>query len=166
VDPTNAEVEGLRPHDDADSSEIRWQDVQRGKLLAEGAFGAVYAGKVHGTEAAIKVMRGRRRRATMGEIRKEVEVLRLAKHPHVALFMGMTETPNGDPVMLMELMQGDLEAYLRQHSQLSVFERLEIARQVATGLGWLHSMEPSIVHLDLKLESMLFFCFYVCPRHW
>jgi serine/threonine protein kinase len=54
-----------------------------------------------------------------------------------------------------ELLEGNL-IDLFKSTQLSIFELLDIIRQIACGLNWLHQCQPPIVHLDLKLENVLY----------
>jgi Protein tyrosine and serine/threonine kinase/SH2 domain len=50
-----------------------------------------------------------------------------------------------------------LRGYVRdKKSELSVFDRLDVAMQIARGLSWLHQCEPPILHLDIKFDNVLY----------
>eukprot|EP00013_Stygamoeba_regulata_P029918 CAMPEP_0177665528 /NCGR_PEP_ID=MMETSP0447-20121125/21099_1 /TAXON_ID=0 /ORGANISM="Stygamoeba regulata, Strain BSH-02190019" /LENGTH=724 /DNA_ID=CAMNT_0019171621 /DNA_START=39 /DNA_END=2213 /DNA_ORIENTATION=+ len=124
--------------------------------LGRGGFGAVYRAEVHGFPVACKVLNNPRLISKLRpSLRKEVEVMRIKTHPHICQLLGVCED-GGQMYIVMELMCGDLEKFLSARPELPIFRRLDIARQVASGLQWMHSIEPPVFHLDLKLENVLY----------
>ena len=53
-------------------------------------------------------------------------------------------------------MPTDLETLLlRQKKEFSLFERMQMARDAALGMNWLHTSNPVFIHRDLKLSNLL-----------
>lgn len=77
-------------------------------------------------------------------------------HPNVLLFMGACTVP-GEMAIVTELChRGNLEHLLHnERAQLSLYKRLEMAKEAAVGMAWLHGADPQIVHRDLKPSNLL-----------
>lgn len=79
----------------------------------------------------------------------------ILRHPNIALLMGVVpKIPN--IVIVFEYMQGSLYNLLhmkKSQINLSLEERLRIARDVATVFLYMHSL--GIVHRDLKSHNIL-----------
>ncbi len=72
--------------------------------------------------------------------------------------MGMsTNEATGESMLVMEYMKnGSLEDLLFHHQQrLSREETIQLALDVAKGLNYLHSLNPKIIHRDLKGANVL-----------
>jgi serine/threonine protein kinase len=71
------------------------------------------------------------------------------------MFMGASFNPL---MIVTDLMQGDLEHLLLDRSvHLSLLTRLEMAKDAALGLNWLHCSTPMIIHRDVVRCFCLFF---------
>ena len=75
--------------------ELKHEDIELGKMLGQGAFGAVHAG-IFVTKAgaskkvAVKVCKGQTiTKEVIQEICKEARTMRRFKHPHVVTFYGI-----------------------------------------------------------------------------
>jgi len=86
----------------------------------------------------------------------ELEIMKKANNPHVAMFMGACHDMKSDKVLIvMELMSGDAEKKCKEPEHpLSV--RLNWVRQACKGQAWLHDMSQPILHLDLKPSNILY----------
>ena len=90
-------------------------------------------------------------------ISSKVEVMRRNNHPNIVGLLCVCNTNEGNLYLIMPLMAGNLEKYMKANaSKLSLLKRLTIARQILLGLNWLHSQSPPILHLDLKMENVLY----------
>jgi len=59
-----------------------------------------------------------------------------------------------------EKMPTDLETLIiRERKQISLLQRMKMAKDAALGMNWLHSSNPIFIHRDLKLSNLL-----VCNR--
>lgn len=139
---------------------LAWSSITFERLLANtGAFGEVWAGKCHGTNCAIKRFKkiGEQLKMKTAELFKEIDIMRRIRHPNVVSLLGISSCPTtGEIVVVMELMQGTLNEKRRANPNMSQFERLTIAKDIARGLSWLHGRQPPILHLDLKFDNVLY----------
>ncbi len=131
-----------------------------GKSLAHyrvtGALGAGGMGEVYrasdsrlSREVAIKVLPDEVADdpERLARFKREAQVLAALNHPNVGAIYGLEEA-EGAPFLVLELVEGETLADRIAKGALPVGEALEIARQMADGLGAAH--EKGIVHRDLK----------------
>eukprot|EP01112_Ceratiomyxa_fruticulosa_P020112 TRINITY_DN6756_c0_g1_i5.p1 TRINITY_DN6756_c0_g1~~TRINITY_DN6756_c0_g1_i5.p1 ORF type:complete len:569 (+),score=117.23 TRINITY_DN6756_c0_g1_i5:251-1708(+) len=88
--------------------------------------------------------------------RNEVKMMSKIFHPNVVLFLGAC-TQLGRLQIVTELCGGDLESVLkndRKEQKLSLQTRMEMARDAALGMNWLHEI-TKICHNDLKSANLL-----------
>jgi len=101
---------------------------------------------------AIKKSRGNARDEQYLE--HEIAIHRRLNHPNIVAFMGVLgESPARGLVMEL-LLDGDLSNILMPHQDpIPLMLQFSIARDIARGLNYLHSME--ILHRDLKTKNIL-----------
>lgn len=108
---------------------------------------------------ALKVMRldSGERTSFLERFRREAEILATLKNPHLVDVFDRNEMPDGNPYLVMELLEGeDLSQFLmRSGGPLSVSTALSICNQVGEALDAAHQV--GIVHRDLK-PSNIFLC--------
>ena len=70
--------------------------------------------------------------------------------------MGACTVP-GEMAIVMELCErGNLEQLLHnKNANLSLFRRMQMAKDIAMGMCWLHKSNPAIIHRDLKPSNLL-----------
>jgi len=111
-----------------------------------------------------KVVAGKKFRLSInddGTIRKfSTELLTLAqlRHPNIVAFEGVCHLPNEAlPVLLMELLATNLHSYLLHpsHTNLGTYRKATILCDIASGLAYLHSLNPPLVHRDLTARNVL-----------
>ena len=77
-------------------------------------------------------------------------------HPNIVQFLGICHM--GDRMMLVTdyMPRGNLHDMLTDHSvEMSAYLRMQMARDVALGMNWLHSSVPQVLHRDLKTKNLL-----------
>jgi len=74
------------------------------------------------------------------------------RHPNLLLFLGACTKP-GHLMIVTELLDKSFHDLDEAHFPL--FLKLEMAREAAKGISWLHSLSPVIIHRDLKPENIL-----------
>ena len=84
--------------------------------------------------------------------RREVSMLATLRHPFIIAFLGASTTPP-DLYILTELAECSLFDLLhRRRVDMPPRRYLRIAREVALGLAFLHSLKPKkIIHRDVKV---------------
>ena len=127
------------------------------RLLGEGGFGEVYEAENPFLQrrAAIKVLH-----AGMVQdpelVRRFLNEARAAsaiRHPNIIDVFDAGVTPEGEPYILMEFLEGDsLQKILVERGRIPLRTVQEIARQAGSALSAAHS--AGIVHRDLKPENL------------
>jgi len=128
--------------------------------LARGGMGALYRGTHARLDrpVAIKVLAAAfagsdtaRRR-----FRREARALARLRSPHVVDVLDVLEAPDGRPVLVTELLDGeDLGQRIERTGALSIPEALAVAAQLADALAVAHA--AGVVHRDIK-PSNVFLC--------
>jgi Tol biopolymer transport system component len=85
--------------------------------------------------------------ASRARFAREAQLLAALNHPHIAQVFGVEESA-GEPVIVMELVDGPTLADRLRGGALAVDEAMAIARQICDGLAAAH--DAGIVHRDLK----------------
>lgn len=64
-------------------------------------------------------------------------------------------TEKGNMAIVTEMCsKGNVEELLRKNPDISLYERIKMAKDMAQGLCWLHESKPTIIHRDIKLSNM------------
>ena len=140
--------------------------LEIGKELSRGAYGAVHSGRLNDRNVAIKRIHGLllEGAAEQGDLdkmlddfRRECKLLEKVDHPQVVKFEGaFYDVTTNEPILVMELMKENLRSYLqRNRGQLSHQMQLEICISIVSGLRFLHTRTPPIVHRDLTDKNVL-----------
>ncbi|KRX24724.1 5'-AMP-activated protein kinase catalytic subunit alpha-2 [Trichinella nelsoni] len=115
----------------------------------------VLVNEVNGVNAAVKIVsREKMKRLRMvDKARREIENLRLLRHPHIVQLYEVHALPF-DIVMIMEYVSGgDMCQYLCQHGKLPEHEARRFFQQLISAVDYCH--RHKVVHRDLKLENLL-----------
>ncbi|XP_030624919.1 raf-1 proto-oncogene, serine/threonine kinase a [Chanos chanos] len=145
----------IRPRDKRDSSyywEIEANEVMLLSRIGSGSFGTVYKGKWHG-DVAIKILKVTDPTPEQFQaFRNEVAVLRKTRHVNILLFMGYMTKDN--LAIVTQWCEGSsLYKHLHvQETNFQMFQLIDIARQTAQGMDYLHA--KNIIHRDLKSNNI------------
>lgn len=135
--------------------EIKADEIIYGEKIGGGCFGSVYKGTCRGLTVAIKkLVKQDLDPKVMEDFRKEVDILTQMRHPNVVLFLGACTEP-GKMAIVCELMHDSVFGILRKHKDLSILQRVKMAKDTAQGMTWLHGADPQILHRDLKPQNLL-----------
>ncbi|KAG9041178.1 hypothetical protein FS837_012642 [Tulasnella sp. UAMH 9824] len=124
------------------------------KPLSSGHFSTI--------TVAVKLLR-LRVEGTLAEKRARVH-LRLRReslvwmdllHENILQFYGFRSGPDEDLLISPWCANGDLYEYLITNQSLDLAIRLNLARQVGSGLVYLHTRTPPITHGDIKPKNVL-----------
>ncbi len=138
------------------TQEISINNLEFIELIGEGGFGKVYQGvwRPFGTKVAIKVINnGDSSELQTLNIQTEIEFLKKLPFEHVVRYYGAARDVSRF-CLVMELMEeGSLHSKIHSNDPLPWSERLNLAKQSAVPLVYLHSHD--IVHSDVKPANFL-----------
>eukprot|EP01079_Euglenida_sp_SAG-EU17-18_P002826 gene2826-81_t len=150
-----------------DSSQFRHCPVLHGRyqlaeLLGRGGFSEVY--KAFDLEACMWVAckihqlnpqwSHDRRQAYIRHARREYDIHKTLRHPHVVQLLDVFEIDNNSFVTVLEFVEGgDLDCHLKKYKNLGEKEVKGIIFQVVSGLRYL--CDQRIIHFDLKPGNSL-----------
>ncbi|XP_068992192.1 5'-AMP-activated protein kinase catalytic subunit alpha-2 isoform X1 [Neodiprion pinetum] len=128
-----------------------------GPTLGVGTFGKVKIGEHALTKlkVAVKILNRQKIKSldVVGKIRREIQNLKLFRHPHIIKRYQVISTPT-DIFMIMEYVSGgELFDYIVKHGKLKEHEARRFFQQIISGVDYCH--RHMIVHRDLKPENLL-----------
>lgn len=125
--------------------------------IGSGGFGVVHHGLMKGSDVAVKVLHNHRlNRASIKGILKEAQILNQLRHPSIMAFYGAIVEPPMYAIVMQYLPNGSVSDRLTDDSlTISWDQRIQWSLNLAAGLEYLHSRNPSIVHGDVKAANML-----------
>ena len=85
---------------------------------------------------------------------KEAAIHAVLEHPHIVKLLGIVFEPGNYGLILEYMEYGDLEEYLHNH-EIDLEDKLRLIREVASGIKYLHSRTPPVIHGDLKIQNVL-----------
>eukprot|EP00049_Salpingoeca_infusionum_P001128 m.45464 g.45464 ORF g.45464 m.45464 type:complete len:510 (-) comp10880_c1_seq3:465-1994(-) len=127
------------------------------ETLGKGSFGkvkkAVHSETKH--TVAVKIINRQKvkKMDMVGKIKREIQILRLFRHPHIIKLYQVISSPN-DIFMIMEYVSGgELFDYIQQKGRLTEPEGRKFFQQIISGVDYCH--QHMVVHRDLKPENLL-----------
>lgn len=128
-----------------------------GETLGFGTFGKVKTAKhqLTGHKVAVKILNRTKIKNldVVGKIRREIQNLKLFRHPHIIKLYQVISTPN-DIFMIMEYVSGgELFDYIVKNGRLGEDEARRFFQQIVSGVDYCH--RHMVVHRDLKPENLL-----------
>ncbi|KAL4151001.1 hypothetical protein PRNP1_010387 [Phytophthora ramorum] len=146
------------------AARIPMEKLVRKELISEGGHGAVYHGLYRGECVAMKVLLPEKRK-DMRQINiflSEIKMMATVEHPRIVRFVGVAWDALTDLCAVSEFMEGgDLFSQLRRFDRVEHrargfdVDKAKIAAHVAQALTYLHSLEPVVLHRDLKSMNIL-----------
>ncbi|CAM9257667.1 unnamed protein product [Lampetra fluviatilis] len=128
-----------------------------GDTLGVGTFGKVKVGEhqLTGHKVAVKILNRHKIRSldVVGKIKREIQNLKLFRHPHIIKLYQVISTPT-DFFMVMEYVSGgELFDYICKNGRLSEKEARRLFQQILSAVDYCH--RHMVVHRDLKPENVL-----------
>nr|UER86412.1 female-specific Ras 2 kinase suppressor [Lepeophtheirus salmonis salmonis] len=134
--------------------DIAYEEVKIGDKIGSGRFSTVHQGNWHG-DVAIKIlnMENIDDEATLEAFRLDVATFRKTRHENLILFMGACMNPPKLAIVTSLCKGNTLYTHLHLRKDKFQINRLvQIAQQVAQGMGYLH--HRGIIHKDLKTKNI------------
>ncbi|RNA33212.1 5 -AMP-activated kinase catalytic subunit alpha-2 [Brachionus plicatilis] len=127
------------------------------ETLGSGSFGKVKKARhqLTGHTVAIKIMNRDKIKTldVVGKIRREIQNLKLFRHPHIIKLYQVINTPS-DIFMVMEYVSGgELFDHIVKNGKLNENDGRKFFQQIISGVAYCH--RHMIVHRDLKPENLL-----------
>uniref|UniRef100_A0A3B3BGT9 Mitogen-activated protein kinase kinase kinase 12 n=1 Tax=Oryzias melastigma TaxID=30732 RepID=A0A3B3BGT9_ORYME len=132
-------------HNQEESWEVPFEEISDLQWVGSGAQGAVFLGKFHGEEVAVKKVR---------DIKEtEIKHLRKLKHPNIITFKGVCTQAPCYCILMEYCAQGQLYEVLRAGRKITPSLLVDWSMGIAGGMNYLHLHK--IIHRDLKSPNML-----------
>lgn len=137
--------------------------ITLGKTIGHSSFGMVNEGRLNGTKVAVKTIKRDEKKENDDDIdafKKEAELNCKLRHPNVVLFMGICVQPKEVCIVTELMARGNVHDLLvspikGKSVKLSWSRRLQWAIDTAQGMAYLHSLNPVMIHRDLKTTNLL-----------
>jgi serine/threonine protein kinase len=146
------EIEGLS---------ININELVLGPKIGKGSYATVYEGKYSGTHVAIKeTMFELTTAEVLDEFIKECAVMKKLRHPNIVLFMGSCSSET-KLYMVTELMvRGSIHQIYQNNpndckQKGHALKVLKMAADGCRGMQYLHSLQPPLIHRDIKSPNVL-----------
>ncbi|WP_437999125.1 serine/threonine-protein kinase [Sorangium sp. So ce185] len=127
------------------------------RKIGEGAMGTVWVATnvVVGSEVAIKLMRPELRSAELNEyFLREARAAGRLNHAEIVRIFDLGETAEGDPYLVMELIEGEsLRSVLAREGGMAPERAIALLLPVAAAMHAVH--EKGVVHRDLKPDNVM-----------
>jgi len=135
--------------------EIPYEELEMEDQIGQGGFSVIKQGRWRSTDVAIKIIFDPViTEDLIAEIRNEVQMLSLLRHPKIVLLMGMSSKPPNLAIVFEHMPRGCLFDLLHTTTaSISLEQRLKMAYDVAGVLAFLH--QSGVVHRDLKSYNIL-----------
>ena len=137
-------------------------NIRDGIPCGQGAFGTVYKAEYNGAPCAAKQVDPIKLRKYLGKqyFIQECLLHSRLKHKNIVKMLGMYDMYDKSewPVLVMELMEYGTLAQLTLNDEelfIPMYVKLSILQDVSEGLGYLHTMNPPILHCDLTPYNIL-----------
>ena len=87
---------------------------------------------------------------------KECQLMSSLRHPNITQFLGLCFLPGTQlPLLVMERLETNLDDLLEHIPNLPLSLKRSVLEDVASGLLYLHKMQPPVIHRDLTAKNVL-----------
>ncbi|KAH6765867.1 Protein kinase superfamily protein [Perilla frutescens var. hirtella] len=142
--------------------ELATSNFSQTKLLGRGSHGLVYKGVLRGGRlVAVKKSSRPAQRMSISEnpneFENEIDILSKLQSPRLVNLVGFSKNDSQDRLLVVEFMSnGTLYDVLHSNSRPPNWgRRIKLALQTAKGIDVLHSLNPPVIHRDIKSANVL-----------
>ena len=129
-----------------------------GVEIGRGFFAVVHEGELDGRPVAVKKLLRREedKRWRCDIIEEECRLLERLRHPNIVGFSGaFYDIKSEEPMIVMEILKEKLKDFVNREGKLSLLRQLKLCLGLASGLEYIHSRSPPVVHGDLTDENVM-----------
>jgi len=126
------------------------------ELIGAGGMARVYKAKhfILGRFVAVKILHSSSQNKSIQRFQQEAKAISALNHPNLAKFLDFGITEQGDPYLVMDLLEGEtLQSYIESKGKMPFVEALNLFRQVCDGMAYAHRNQT--VHRDLKPSNIM-----------
>ncbi|XP_062484199.1 mitogen-activated protein kinase kinase kinase 11-like [Pezoporus occidentalis] len=139
----------------AEPARAAFAELRLEELIGAGGFGRVFRGTWRGEVVAVKAARGDAGAAGAASLRREARLYARLRHPNVVALRAVCLDPP-HLCLVMEFAAGGPLNRALAGRRVPPVVLLDWARQVATGMRYLHAGTPvPLLHRDLKSSNVL-----------
>ncbi|MEO8673105.1 MAG: tetratricopeptide repeat protein [Tahibacter sp.] len=125
--------------------------------IGSGGMGTVFLAERADAEfdrqVAIKLIRGIPTRDAHERLRRERQILAKLEHPHIARLLDGGTSSDGQPYLVMELVDGAPITRWCREQRLALTARVDLLRKVCLAVQYAH--QRLVIHRDLKPANVL-----------
>ena len=126
------------------------------RSLGDGAWGNVREGKFRGQQVAVKCVHETIfSKQTMQRVYREICTMSQVHHPNLVLFIAAVLDDQGGPMIITELLDTTLRKAYEDNLLSQLVVCMDIFRDVASALCYLHGLEEPIIHRDVSSANVL-----------
>jgi hypothetical protein len=135
--------------------EIPYDELEMSEQIGQGGFSVIKRGTWRCTDVAVKIIVDPViTEELIAEVRNEVQMLSLLRHPKIVMLMGISSKTTKLAIVFENMSKGCLFDLLHTGSSpMSLEQRLKIAADIAGIFAYLH--KSGVVHRDLKSYNIL-----------
>ena len=136
---------------------IALSDITKEKIIGKGGAGAVYRGNWNQNTVAIKELYDQMDKLEQKAFFSEMKMLASLRHPNIITLFGGYVSEKKLPCLVLEYAsRGNLTSVLYDSdATLSIKRKYQIILQISQALSYLHSLDPPVIHRDLKPDNIL-----------
>lgn len=159
-----AEIQVQGPMEEKPALEMKFDptSLQRGDSIGHGSFGSVFKAMHHETgmviavkEVYIDVKRQPDEKLKV-QLENEIDLMSSLRHPHIVSYYGCHWSDENHLQMYLEYMAGgSLSQVLSNFGPLKESLMARYTQQLLSGLEYLHTQNPYILHRDIKGANVL-----------
>ncbi|KAJ3094248.1 hypothetical protein HDU97_008318, partial [Phlyctochytrium planicorne] len=137
------------------------------ECIGSGASGSVFkarsavvlSGRYATETVAVKRLnsQGKLSKEAEDELKREASTLSTINHPRIVRFLGVVLDGPQWSLVLEYLPLGSLYSFYRSNPIIPPSDRVSLAMDMAAGMSFLHSLQPPLLHLDLKSLNILMY---------
>lgn len=134
-------------------TQVDYSQLSSKEVIGKGSFGTVYKAEWNGISVAFKEFNISVDDLDSRDLIREAAMMANLRHPNVVQFYGVCTRPHYG--IIMEYAENKSLTEVLKNYDLTWGRRLNIAKQIAIGLRYLHDQRPMIIHRDLKSMNIV-----------